>query len=273
MRAHAHSGWEAFLNSLSIALVIGALIVTSGFVGLLLQRRLAEHHTAERSRDMIGGVVGLLTLLLALVLGLLIWTAFGVFSAQQTGLQTIAARALEFDLEMRQYGPEADKGREILRRDLVWAVEQFWGEDDSRAAAYEASYKAMADLMNFFNGLKPETPAQTELLAAARGNYAFIGEQRLLMSMQAATPVAWPLIYAVTAWSCLMFCGMGLLSRLNATTLTMLVVGAGSVALAIFLILEYSKPYTSTIRVSPAVLEQGIVDLDKQSGGPAGASQ
>jgi hypothetical protein len=111
------------------------------------------------------------------------------------------------------------------------------------------------------------------LLAAARGNYAFIGEQRLLMSMQAATPIAWPLIYAVTAWCCVMFAGMGLLSRLNAMTLTMLVVGAGSVALAIFLILEYNKPYTGSIRVSPAPLEQAIIELDKPGIGGAGASQ
>ena len=83
------------MNSLTIALVIGALIVASGGVGLFLQSQLAEHHTAERSRDMIGGVVGLLTLLLALVLGLLIWTAYGVYTTQQTELQTIAARALE----------------------------------------------------------------------------------------------------------------------------------------------------------------------------------
>jgi hypothetical protein len=238
-------------------------MVASGGVGLLLQRQLVEHHTSERSRDMIGGVVGLLTLLLALVLGLLIWTAYGVYSAQQTELQTIAARALEFGLEMRQYGREADQGRDILRRDLVWAVEQFWGVDDSRAEVYDASYKAMADLMKFFDGLEPKTPAQTQLLAAVRGNYAFIGEQRLLMSMQAATPVAWPLIYAVTLWCCVMFGGMGLLSRPNATTLTMLVAGAGSVALAIFLILEYNKPYTGSIRVSPALLEQAIIQLDK----------
>jgi hypothetical protein len=33
---------------------------------------------------MIGGVVGLLTLLLALVLGLLIWTAYGVYNTHQT---------------------------------------------------------------------------------------------------------------------------------------------------------------------------------------------
>ena len=118
------------MSSLSIALTVGALIALSGVAGLLLQQRLADHHTTERSRDMIAGVVGLLTLLLALVLGLLIWTAYGVFSTQQSELQTIAARALEFDLEMRQYGPQGDAGREILRRDLVWAHEQFWGDED-----------------------------------------------------------------------------------------------------------------------------------------------
>jgi hypothetical protein len=261
------------VSSLSIALVVGALIAASGFVGLLLQRLLAERHTAERARDMIGGVVGLLVLLLALVLGLLIWTGYGVYNTQQTELQTIAARALEFDLEMRQYGPEADKGRELLRRDLVWAHEQFWGDDTSRAAAYDASFKAMGDLNKFFDSLDPKTPAQTQLLGAGRANYAFIGEQRILMSMQAATPIAWPLIYAVTAWSCLMFGGMGLLSKLNPMAATMLILGSTSVAGAIFLILEYNKPYTGAIiRVSPAALEEAIVELDKP-GPAAGASQ
>jgi hypothetical protein len=251
------------MSSLSIALVVGVLIAVSGMVGLTLQRLLPVDQTAERSRDMIGGVVGLLTLLLALVLGLLIWTAYGVFSIQQTELQTIAARALEFDLEMRQYGPEGDKAREILRRDLVWAHEQFWGTEETASAAYDASFKAMGDMSSYFDSLQPKTPAQTQLLGDARHNYSFIGENRLLMSMQAETPVSWPLIYAVTAWSCLMFGGMGLLSRPNGTTATMLVLGAASVALAIFLILEFNKPYTSSIRVSPVALEQAIVQLDQ----------
>jgi hypothetical protein len=54
-----------------------------GAAGLLLQKLLPERHTSDRSRDMIGGVVGLVTLLLVLVLGLLIWTAFGVFNTQK----------------------------------------------------------------------------------------------------------------------------------------------------------------------------------------------
>jgi hypothetical protein len=255
------------MNSLTIAIFVGVLIAVSGMVGLTLQRLLPDGHTAERSRDMIGGVVGLLTLLLALVLGLLIWTAYGVFSTQQTELQTLAARALEFDLEMRQYGPEGDRAREILRRDLVWAHEQFWGDEESRSEAYDASVKAMSDMSSYFDTLKPATPAQTHLLDEARRNYSFIGENRILMAMQTQTPVSWPLIYAVTAWSCLMFGGIGLLSRPNATTATMLVLGAASVALAIFLILEFNKPYSSSIRVSPVALEQAIVQLD-QPGAP-----
>ena len=60
------------MNSLSIALVVGALTALCGMAGLLLQKWLADHHTAERSRDMIGAIVGLISLLLALVLGTLI---------------------------------------------------------------------------------------------------------------------------------------------------------------------------------------------------------
>jgi len=57
------------LSSLTVALIVGGLIAASGLVGLLLQRWLAERHSTECSRDMIGGVVGLLTRLLALALG------------------------------------------------------------------------------------------------------------------------------------------------------------------------------------------------------------
>jgi len=261
------------MSSLAIALVVTAAIAGGGLVGLVLQRFLPERYTLDKARDMIGGVLGQLTLLLVLVNGLLIWTAYGVYSTQQTELQTMAARALEFDLEMRQYGPEADQGRNILRLDLVWAHEQFWGDDLSRAAAYEASYKAMGSMSTFLDALQPKTPAQTNLLAAARTNYAFIGEQRLLMSLQAATPVPWPLIYAVTFWSAAMLLSMGLLSKLSWMSVAMLVLGSVSIGLAIFLILEFSKPYTGSIRVSPAPLEEAILALDQPGPGAAGASQ
>jgi hypothetical protein len=251
------------MNSFVVALGVAALVFASGGAGLFLQSRLPEHHTADRSRDMIGGVVGLVGLLLALVLGLLIWTAYGVFTTQQTELQTLSAKALEFDLEMRQYGSEASHAREILRTDLVWAHEQFWGEENASDLAYAGSYANMDSMSAFLGSLEPKTDTQKLLLGDARRNYGFIGEYRLLMSLQLTHPIAWPLIIAVTTWSCLQFLGLGVLSRPNAATLVALALGTCAVASAIFLILELSQPYTSSIRISPSGLEEVIVQLDK----------
>ena len=74
------------MASFAVASLVAGMIFISGLFGLLLQRLLPKPHTSDRSRDMISSVVGTTTLLLALVLGLLIWTAYGVYTAQKAGL-------------------------------------------------------------------------------------------------------------------------------------------------------------------------------------------
>ena len=50
-----------------VSIAVGVLTFGVGLLGLYLQRFLPERHMAAGSRDMIGAVMGLLTLLLALV--------------------------------------------------------------------------------------------------------------------------------------------------------------------------------------------------------------
>ena len=57
------------------ALAVVVAVFAGGTIGLLLQRILHESFTSGGSRDMIGAVGGLLTLLSVLTMGLLIWTA------------------------------------------------------------------------------------------------------------------------------------------------------------------------------------------------------
>ena len=249
------------MSSFAICAVIWIAMLASGLTGLVLTRVLPEAHISDRSRDIIGGVVGLLTLLLALVLGLLIWSSYGVTQTQKTELQLLAARALEFDLEMKHYGPEADKARQLLRSEMVWAHEQFWGEDRAKAVAVNVTFGNMASMDAFLSGLKPENDSQRRMLAAAGQHYAAIGETRLLMSLQLSDPVSWPLMLTVVCWSCLLFLGFGVLSRPNATTIAALALGGAAVASALFLILELSQPYTSSFRLSPTLIEQVIVDI------------
>ena len=56
------------MTSISIAVAVAILTFGSGLVGLYLQKRLPQTHLSGGSKDMILAVIGLLTLLLALVL-------------------------------------------------------------------------------------------------------------------------------------------------------------------------------------------------------------
>ena len=74
----------------------------AGVFGLFLQTLLPEPHTSDRSRDMIGAIVGLVSLLLALVLGTLIGSAYSFYATQKSEMETMAARSLELDLALAE---------------------------------------------------------------------------------------------------------------------------------------------------------------------------
>jgi hypothetical protein len=61
-----------------------------GAGGLLLQRVLPEKYTTGGPRDMIVAVAGLITFLSGLVGGLLIWTAYGVYSSLSMAIQNLS---------------------------------------------------------------------------------------------------------------------------------------------------------------------------------------
>ena len=113
------------MASFATASLVAAMIFASGLLGLLLQRLLPKPHTFDRSRDMISSVVGTTTLLLALVLGLLIWTAYGVYTAQKAGLESLVSGALQFDQALMEYGPEGSVGRALLKKQATEDRRQF----------------------------------------------------------------------------------------------------------------------------------------------------
>src|ERR1700734_1728321 len=113
------------------AFAVALAVFAAGAVGLFLQHLLPETSTTGGPRDMIGAVVGLLTLLSALVMGLLIWTAYGVYSGQNLAIQTLAAKFLQYDLALADYGPEARDLRLQARQTLASTIEQVWNANQS----------------------------------------------------------------------------------------------------------------------------------------------
>jgi hypothetical protein len=253
------------LNTVLITIAVAVLTFGSGILGLYFQKRLPAEHMSGGSRDMILAVIGLVTLLLALVLGTLVGNTYAFFATQKSELDTFASRALLVDQALAQYGPEAKPTRDRMKAALTQSYDLFWRGADAdpeqlRVEAALAGWRAMADSLKSLN---PTTAAQKDALAAANLNLALMEQTRLLMSLQLASPIAGSLVIIVVAWSMLLFCGFGLLSGSNATTIAVLGLGAISVASAIYLIRDLSQPYSGFFRVSPAAIEQTIEAVDK----------
>jgi hypothetical protein len=251
------------MPAIAISAFIGAATLAGGLAGLFLQSFLPEKHTTDRSRDMLAAIVGLISLLLALVLGTLIGSAYSFYSTQKSEMETLAARSLQLDLSLAQYGPETAPLRSALRRTLAGIDNVIWGDGRSDPQQFTAAavLPSLRGMVARFAALSPTADGQKQLLGAIGADEAQIQQTRLLMSLQLASPISWPLLIVVASWSILLFCGFGILSRLNVTTLAALALGSFAIGSAIFLILELNEPYSGLFKVPRAAMHQAIEAL------------
>jgi hypothetical protein len=250
------------------AFFVAIAVFAGGALGLIVQRLLPEAFTSGGPRDMIGAVVGLLTLLSALVMGLLIWTAYGVYAGQNLAIQTLAAKVLQYDLALADYGPEANDLRLQVRHSLARTIEQVWNADanDSEFVAhnFEAALQSLRNRGEALESLTPSTDAQKQALAAAKTIDQSIGQSRLQMSFALTSTVSYPLILVVVGWATVLFCGFGLMSKGHAMSLVCVLVGAIAIASAVYLILDLRDPYSGVFRASSAPLEQVLAVMGKE---------
>src|SRR5580698_3580780 len=115
------------MGILLISIIIFILIFASGYAGLHVQKQLADEHKTGESKGVVGQIAGLLTLLLALVLGTLIGVSYAYYSTQKTELEGFSAQVLRLDQALGQYGPETKPLRDKMKAGIVKAYETFWG--------------------------------------------------------------------------------------------------------------------------------------------------
>jgi hypothetical protein len=153
---------------LARALIVALLTFISGLLGFFVQWLLPAQHQAD-ANGVTGSIIGLVTLLLALVLGLLVWMSYGLYATQSSESQTLGPLILKLDFVLEQYGPKARRGRDLLRATVVRARDRFWAEG-GRAGGVLPYTQARADLHDitaFFATLEPATDQQKQLIAAA----------------------------------------------------------------------------------------------------------
>jgi uncharacterized protein (DUF486 family) len=252
------------MHSLNRAIVVALVTFGASLVGMALQWEVpADVLTA--SKGSVGAMVGLVTLLLALVLGLLVFTAFSVFTTQRDEAYSLGPMVAEIDLALELYGPEAAGGRVGLRSALQRSRARFFG--DSERGPQPFTFDEMRTIFlsqnSFFDRLKPETEAQKGLVATAREQVRKLADTQMLMARQLANPFPPHILTVVICWASALFLGNGLVAALNPVTVLAHLAGAVSIGIAIFLILELSHPYTGLIRLSPDGIDRVLEILAK----------
>jgi hypothetical protein len=64
-------------------------------------------------------------------------------------------------------------------------------------------------------------------------------------------------------WATALFVGFGLFARLNLTVMVSLLIGALSIAAAIFLILELNHPFSGLLRIPDTPIQYALSLIDK----------
>ncbi len=246
-----------------VALLVSGSTFVAALAGILLRRRLPAHHLDGDSKDAVKLVTGLIATITGLVLGLLISAAHSAYDAQSGELQQLGVNLFELDRLLGKLGADAQPLRERLRRVASADIARIWS-GEGPGGIDRTPLAAQKEATGIFDGIAT-LPADTvvQKLAQSRALQLLttIGETRRLLAEQASGDIPWPLVFVLIAWLILLFFAFGLFARLNATVVVAFLIGAVSVAGALFLILEMNQPYTGWMQLSAAPLRSALAPM------------
>jgi hypothetical protein len=251
-----------------IGLLVLACVFGGALAGMLLGRLLPPHHLGDETRSAVTLALGTLSLLSALVLGLLISFAKGDFDAETKVVQGFAADLILLDRVLRRYGPETGEARDLLRRYTALKIALTWPEGNARSEARggprlddPAALALLEGVQAKLLELAPRDEAQRWLQARALQLGGELAEERWLLAAESEGSVPRPFLAVLVFWLAILFAGFGLFAPRHATVVAALLVCALSLSAAVFLILEMDRPFEGLVTVSAAPMRTALARL------------
>ena len=251
------------MNSTVIAVLVFVFVFGGALAGVAL-RVPADHQDAD-TKDVVKLVMGLIATITALVLSLLIASAHTSYDRQESEVQQLGALIVQLDGVFAHYGPETNESRAQLRRMVEAELGRLWPDAGVARAAVHAphTYIPAEDLFDTVARLTPKTEAQRSAQNRALQLMTTAGTTIRLLYEQAGGSLSWPFFVVLVFWLVVLFAGFGLYARRNATVVAALFVGALTVAGAIFLILEMSRPFSGLMEISSAPIRNALTQIGR----------
>jgi hypothetical protein len=258
-------------------LVVFVLLLIGTGVGFFGKPYLPEEHRKHETMQLIQLVITMLVTFAALVLGLLTASAKSSFDTVGNDFRSYAAELIQLDTVLRQYGPEADRPRELLRTYTAAAIAATWPREQPPAGEYprissdlnqdKLEDVKLGDMLNAayiaVRRLKPTDSYQENTLAECLARFERVIEARWTLIEQAHSSISKPFLTTLTFWLMVIFLCFGLVAPRNALALVMIMLGAVSIASAVYVIVDLDTPLTGPIVSSSQPMRDALAHLDR----------
>jgi hypothetical protein len=251
------------MNPIANSAIVLAFACASAICGALLRAVLPNHHLSDESKDAVKLATGLVASMVALILGLLVWSSKSFFDTQSAEITKMSAQAVVADRALAHYGPEANHARDLLRARLTRILDQTWSHDNGHSSSVDPAISRDEALYDAVNQPSPQNDAQRSTRATAISIMLDFAQTRWLIYEQTVAGVPQPLFIALVFWLSILFLSFGWLAPANGTVAASLFLSALSLSAAILMTLEMYSPYRGLIQVSSAPMRAALAHLGK----------
>jgi hypothetical protein len=205
--------------------------------------------------------LGLITVMTALVLGLLISTAKSTYDMRRTEVAEIAADAILADRSLVLYGSDTKAARIALLELVGGLLEQIQLLQGGGTTTPSSGDKIGTDFYQIVRTLSPRDDLQRALKAEVVRISLEVAKIRAAALAQHTSSIPVPFLVVLTFWIVVLFIGFGLFAPPNPTVMVSLFVCAFSVSAAIFMVIEMDEAFTGVMRISnePLVNAQTVI--------------
>jgi len=251
------------VNAISTTVVALVCVFASAMCGIRLRLRLPPEHLSEDSKDILKLSLGLVSTMVALILGLLVSSSRDFYDTQTAEVTQVSAQVIWLDRTLALYGSETKEAREALRANVASALDQIWSEGRAPGSEWDTQIAGPEHTYDLIQRLQPKNDAQRAMRDQALTAVTTLGHTRWLMYQQLVTPIPQALVVVLVAWLSVTFLGFGVFAPSNSTAIGSLFVAALSVSGALLLILEMHSPYQGLIRISSGPLRAALEQLGR----------
>jgi hypothetical protein len=252
------------LHSVVVGILVFAFTFGGALVGMTIGPRLPSAHVQNETRRVVKLGTALIATLTGLVLGLLVSTANGEFVTASNEVKAVSAKLVMLDHVLGRYGAETGPIRAELRRYVEVKIEQIWS-GRHRPVRETAAGDRLDATFDRLNDLSPTSAVQRGLKARAIELADDITKSRwMLIEGNAGDVLPRPFLGIVIFWLTVLFVSFGLFGQRNATSVVAMAVCSLSVATALFLVIELSRPFGGIITVSDAAPRNALANMSRE---------